>query len=324
MQLASIQDFQALVTDDFQSVNVLIQEALQSKASIIKELGNYVIDSGGKRLRPLVVLLIAKACAVTGEDYLKLAAIIELIHTATLLHDDVVDNAAIRRGKKTANTVWSNEAAVLVGDFLYSKTFQMLVNIGDERVMKVLADATNIMAEGEAFQLLQSHNTKITEADYLYIIRSKTAKLFEVSAQIAGISAKISPEIEKALCTYGLHLGTAFQLMDDILDYDPLNATGKTAGNDLAEGKITLPLIYVLKNGHPEEIKIVEIAIQEGGYQHFSTVDEILKTHGAIEYTHALAKTEIMKAKEALKSLKQSPYTEAAMVLADFAVARYY
>lgn len=324
MQLASIQDFQALVAEDFQSVSVLIQESLQSKASIINELGNYVIDSGGKRLRPLVVLLIAKACAATSTDHIKLAAVIELIHTATLLHDDVVDNATVRRGKETANTVWSNEAAVLVGDFLYSKTFQLLVNMGNERVMRVLADATNIMAEGEAFQLLQSHNTQMTEADYLYIIRSKTAKLFEVSAQIAGISAKISPEIEAALCAYGLHLGTAFQLMDDVLDYDPMNATGKTAGNDLAEGKITLPLIYILKHGHPEEIKIVEMAIQEGGYQHFSVIDEILKTHGAIEYTKALAQSEAIKAKAALNCLEKSPYAEAAIALADFAVARYY
>lgn len=321
MQLASIQ---ALVTQEFQIVNVLIQNALQSKASIINELGSYVFEGGGKRIRPLVVLLIAKACQIANDDHLKLAAIIELIHTATLLHDDVVDNAVTRHGKETANTVWGNEAAVLAGDFLYSKAFQLLVTIPNPQIMHVLADATNTMAEGEAFQLLDSQNIDITEAHYLYIIQSKTAKLFEASASIAAISAKASIEVQQSLSQYGLHLGTAFQLMDDILDYDPMNATGKTAGNDLAQGKITLPLIYILKNGHPEEINIVKTAIEARSYEYFSTVYEILQSQGAIEYTKQLAKREAMNAKKALDALPKSVYTEAALALADFAIERGY
>ncbi len=315
----------SLVQDDLLAVDDLIANSIQSKASIINNLGQYIVQSGGKRLRPLVVLLTSKACGYTTDHHIPLAAIIEFIHTATILHDDVVDESKLRRGKDTANAKWGNEAAVLVGDYLYSKAFQMLVSIGNTQVMDVLANATSIMAEGEVLQLLERHNIKTTETDYLNIIRSKTAKLFEASAQIAAILAHTKPEIEKSMAQFGMHLGTAFQLIDDVLDYEASNEhTGKTIGNDLAEGKVTLPLIYLLQNGTKEEIQLIQSAIQEGGYEHFPIIQEIIHTSKALEYTRSLAKVEIMKAKEALLNLSETPYREALYSLADFALERNY
>ncbi len=322
MQLDSIR---SLVEEDFQAVDHLISAAFQSKASIINNLGNYITQSGGKRIRPLVVLLLTKACQYSGHQHTTLAAIIELIHTATLLHDDVVDNAPFRRGKETANSKWGNEAAVLVGDYLYSKAFQMLAAFDRPAIMNLLTDATNTMAEGEALQLLERYNANITEQDYLNIIRCKTAKLFEVSAQLSGILSQVNPTLELALAEYGLHLGTAFQLMDDILDYDAsLESTGKKIGNDLAEGKVTLPLIYILQNGKKEEMQIIQTAIQEGGYHHLPIIQEIILSSGAIDHTKRLAKVEAAKAKAALAQLKPSSYCEAAITLADFAIERDY
>jgi len=320
MQLEPIQ---ALVKENLQAVNALIIDSLNSKASLINDLGHYIIQSGGKRLRPLVVLLIARACGYEGLDHIKLATIIEFIHTATLLHDDVVDDAKLRRGKKSANAVWGNEAAVLVGDFLYSKTFQMLIDVGNTRVMKVLADATNIVAEGEALQLLERHNLETTEKKYLQVIQCKTAKLFEASAQIGAILGNADSELEEAAAQYGLHLGTAFQLLDDILDYQASSTlTGKTLGNDLSDGKLTLPLIYILQNGKPNEIRIVQEAIRTGGGKYLPAIQEILALNSAIEYTRQCAKLEMEKAQKSLVKLKPSPYLEAALSLAEFAVHR--
>jgi len=313
----------APVADSFQAVDALIMNSLHSKASIINDLGHYIIQSGGKRLRPLVVLLISGACGYKGKHHIDVATVIEFIHTATLLHDDVVDASNSRRGRETANNIWGNEAAVLVGDFLYSKAFQMLVVMNDPKVMKVLADATNTMAEGEALQLLDRHNAETTEGGYLNVIRSKTAKLFEASAQIGAILGKVDIALEQALTQYGVHLGTAFQLIDDVLDYEADPAIiGKDNGCDLAEGKVTLPLIYLLENGNAKEIRLIKEAIQEGGLEFFPAIQQLLINSGAIEYTKQFARIEIERAQKALTKLKPSPYREAASLLAEFAINR--
>jgi len=318
-----ITPIRALVKDELQAVDDLIANALCSEVSIISDLGCYVVQSGGKRLRPLVLLLMSQAWRAPLQQAVQLAAVIELIHTATLLHDDVVDNAVSRRGRETANSRWGNEAAVLVGDFLYSKAFQMLLTIPNPSMMRIVADTTNTMAEGEALQLVQRCNTTINEADYLRIIRCKTAQLFGTAARLGGVLGQADQATEEAFRQYGLHLGTAFQLMDDLLDYDSLEKnTGKTLGNDFAEGKITLPLIHLFKTGNPAEVEWIKTALEAGGYQHFSRVQTIVKQSGAIEYTRNLAKLKAEKAKAELAELPHSVYLEAAMHLADFAVER--
>jgi len=323
MQSMQLDAIIKLVQDSFQAVDALIIESLHSKTSLINDLSQYILQSSGKRIRPLIVLLIAKAYGYEGTHHIPLAAIIEFVHTATLLHDDVVDSANCRRGKKTVNSVWGNEAAVLMGDFLYSKAFQMLVSVGNLSVMKILADATNIMAEGEALQLLDRHKAETTENTYLNVIRCKTAKLFEASAQIGAILANADPKRVLMMTHFGIHLGTAFQLVDDVLDYRASpDKTGKNLGNDLAEGKITLPLIHILKNGTAEEIQLVKEAIREGGHEYFSAVQKIIETSGSIEYTLDYAALEITRAKKALDNLDPSPYKEAAFALANFALKR--
>jgi octaprenyl-diphosphate synthase len=320
MRLESIKE---PVKDSFQAVDKLVVDSLHSKASIINDLGKYIIQSGGKRLRPLIVLLVARACGYQGNEHITLATVIEFIHTATLLHDDVVDASSHRRGQQTANNVWGNEAAVLVGDFLYSKAFQMLVSVANKSMMRVLADATNTMAEGEALQLLERHNAEMTENGYLNVIRSKTAKLFEASAQIGAILGQADEELEQAMAQFGIHLGTAFQLIDDLLDYQssPLK-TGKSIGNDLAQGKVTLPIIYLLQNGKADEIQQIRQAIQEGGYEHLPLIQNMLEKSGAIEYTQRFAQAEIKRAKEALSKLTPSPYQDSLQLLTQFAIER--
>lgn len=320
MQFESIKE---PIRDSFQAVDALIVDSLHSKASIINDLGRYIIQSGGKRLRPLVVLLTAGACNYQGTHHIILAAIIEFIHTATLLHDDVVDDSTHRRGQKTANTVWGNEAAVLVGDFLYSKAFQMLVTVDNIAIMKVLADATNIMSEGEALQLLDRHNSETSEGSYLNVIRSKTAKLFEASAQIGAILGKVDKDLEDSMALYGLHLGTSFQLIDDVLDYQANpTKTGKSIGNDLAEGKVTLPLIYLLQNGKTEEVRQVRQAIRAGGEEYFPLIQKLITKSGAIEYTKRFAETEAKRAEQALTKLPASAFKDALRALVQFAVNR--
>lgn len=320
MQLDAIK---ALVEDDFQAVNALILGSLHSKASIVNDLGHYIIQSGGKRLRPLLVILVAHACGYTGKDHINLAAVIEFIHTATLLHDDVVDDAVLRRGQKTANNVWGNEAAVLVGDFLYSKAFQMLTAVANLPVMTVIANATNTMAEGEALQLIERHNPETTEGGYLNIIRSKTAKLFEASAQVGAILGNANSALEQALTQFGLHLGMAFQLIDDVLDYESSTSdTGKKLGNDLAEGKVTLPLIYLLQNGNKKDTHLIQKAIRENGIEHLPLIQTLIQQSGALDYTRHFAKVESEHAKKALEKLNPSPYRDAAYALTDFAINR--
>ncbi len=322
MQFDSIK---TLVKDDFQEVDELITSSLQSKASIINDLGHYIIQGGGKRLRPLVLLLMARAAGYKGRDHIPLAAIIEIIHTATLLHDDVVDEAHLRRGQETANRVWGNIAAVLVGDFLYSKAFQLLTEIPDQKIMKVIANAANTMAEGEALQLIDRHNPATAEGDYLTIIRSKTAKLFEAAATIGAILGKSKTTAEHAAQSYGMHLGTAFQLVDDILDYSGNSSnSGKELGNDLKQGKVTLPLIYILQNGTPEQVRLVRQAIKEGGANYLPQIQNLIETTGGILYTKRYARTEAERAQKALAIFPDTPYREAAIALAQFALDRVH
>ncbi len=320
-----IQEVYQLIDDDREAVDALIQRQLHSNIVLINQIGHYIINSGGKRLRPMLHLLVARACGYQGDQHLTLAAVVEFIHTATLLHDDVVDASELRRGQQSANAVWGNEASVLVGDFLYSRAFQMMVNIGQMRVMEILADATNTIAEGEVLQLLNCHDADTTEERYLDVIRYKTAKLFEAAAQLGAVLANRSPEEEAAMVRYGIHLGTAFQLIDDVLDYSADSAEiGKNIGDDLAEGKPTLPLIYAMRTGTAEQAAAVREAIENGGRERIKEIMTAIESTGAIAYTSRSAEVEAQKALEALAILPDSPYKEALAVLAKFAVERSY
>jgi octaprenyl-diphosphate synthase len=313
----------APVTDDMAAVNRLIGDRLRSEVALINQLAGYIINSGGKRLRPLLVLLAARACGYRGGGHIQLAAIIEFIHTATLLHDDVVDASQLRRGQETANAVWGNEASVLVGDFLYSRAFEMMVELGSLRVLEILAHATNTIAEGEVLQLLNVHNPDTTEEQYLRVILSKTAKLFEAGAQLGALIAGQPPEVERALGAYGLHLGTAFQLIDDVLDYSA-NAvtTGKNIGDDLAEGKPTLPLIYVIGHGNERDSASVRKAIEAGGRDRIDAVLAAIRETKSIDYTRQVAQREAGKALDALTLLPPSTYRDSLEALARFSVNR--
>ncbi len=320
-----IDDIRALVSADSEAVDRLILTRLSSDVALINELGRYIINSGGKRLRPLLVLLAARACGYQGKQHLELAAVIEFIHTATLLHDDVVDASELRRSAQTANAIWGNEAAVLVGDFLYSRSFEMMVSIGSMRVMEILSTTTNIIAEGEVLQLLNCHDPDTTEERYRDVIRYKTAKLFEASAQLGAVLGRQSQAIERAMACYGMHLGTAFQLIDDALDYGSSGTDiGKNIGDDLAEGKPTLPLIHAMRNGSPEQVEAIRQAIETGGRTHIDTVLAAIESTNAIAYTAQSAQQEADLAIEALVELPASPYKEALYGLAEFSVSRSY
>lgn len=322
MPLASIH---ALIADDMAAVDKLIQGRLRSKVVLIDQMGHYIVSSGGKRLRPALVLLAAGACGYDGRHHRDMAAVIEFIHTATLLHDDVVDASELRRGRETANAVWGNEASVLVGDFLYSRAFEMMVEIGDMRVMDVMAEATNTIAEGEVLQLINCHDADTTEDRYLTVIRRKTAKLFEAGARCAALLAGRPAEVEKALAGYGMHLGSAFQLIDDALDYGSSGAdTGKNIGDDLAEGKPTLPLIHAMREGTPEQTELVRDAIVRGGRERIDEVLAAIESTGAIAYTARLAREEAERAAATLKVLPGSPYRDALHALAEYSVNRSY
>jgi len=320
-----INDIRALVHADSKAVNQLILTRLSSDVALINELGRYIINSGGKRLRPLLVLLAARACGYQGKHHIELAAVIEFIHTATLLHDDVVDASDLRRGNETANAIWGNEAAVLVGDFLYSRSFEMMVSVGSMRVMEILSTTTNVIAEGEVLQLLNCHDPDTSEDLYRDVIRFKTAKLFEASAQLGAVLGDQPTAIEQAMARYGMHLGTAFQLIDDALDYGSAgNDIGKNIGDDLAEGKPTLPLIYAMRNGTTEQVKAIRRAIENGGRSHIQAVLEAIESTNAIAYTAEAAQREADTAIEALAELPASPYKEALYGLAEFSVSRSY
>ena len=319
-------DFQAikaLVHDDLQAVNREIGARLQSDVALINQLAGYIVNSGGKRLRPMIVLLGAKALGHDGETHVKLAAVIEFIHTATLLHDDVVDSSAMRRGQSTANTIWGNEASVLVGDFLYSRAFEMMVEVNSMRVMEILAHTTNTIARGEVLQLLNCHDPDTTEERYRDVIQSKTAKLFEAAAMLAAVITGQSADIETAMGKYGLHLGTAFQLVDDALDYGRGNPDlGKNVGDDLAEGKPTLPLIHALRTGSAAQRELLRGVIERGDHTQLETVVDTIESTGSIAYTARQAEAEAALAKEALVPLPESSYKQALLDLAVFSVER--
>ncbi len=321
--LASFEDIKALANDDMRAVDDLIRRSLQSDVLLVSQVAEYIVTSGGKRLRPLIVLLAARALGYDGGHQMNAAAIIEFIHTATLLHDDVVDSSDRRRGRDTANTVFGNQASVLVGDFLYSRAFQMMVDIGRMRVMQILADATNTIAAGEVMQLMNVHDPDVTEAEYRKVIYRKTARLFEAGAQIAAVLADRDPADEAAMTCYGQNLGTAFQLVDDALDYDASpEELGKNLGDDLAEGKPTLPLIYVMENGSDAEKALIRSAIEEGGVERLDDIQNIVESTGALRYTAARAQEAADMAINALSGIPESEYKQAMITIADFAVRR--
>lgn len=313
----------ALTQTDREAVDREINRRLNSDVALINQLGAYIIHSGGKRLRPLLVTLSARALGYTGNQHIALAAIIEFIHTATLLHDDVVDASAMRRGQSTANMVWGNEASVLTGDFLYSRAFEMMVEVGSMRVMEILAKTTNTIAEGEVLQLLHCHDPEVTEANYLRVIYSKTAKLFEAAARLGAVIGGQPPEIEEAMAKYGMHLGTAFQLIDDVLDYTAdSQVLGKNVGDDLAEGKPTLPLLYALRTGSAAQQELLRTAIEQGGLDRTEEVVAAIESTGANAYTARKAEEEARCAADALTAIPGSPYKQALLDLARFSVHR--
>ncbi len=315
----------ALTEEDARAVDCYIHEQLRSEVALINQLSQYIVNSGGKRLRPLLVLLAARACGYTGGQHIHLAAIIEFIHTATLLHDDVVDASELRRGRQTANAIWGNEASVLVGDFLYSRAFEMMVSLGSMKIMDILSHTTNTIAEGEVLQLLNCHDADTTEDRYREVIRYKTAKLFEAASRLGAVLGEQPAEIETAMAAYGMHLGTAFQLVDDALDYSASSSEmGKNVGDDLAEGKPTLPLIYAMRHGTPEQARVIRHAIEKGGLEQIEMVCAAIESTQAIAYTSQSAREEAELALAALAPLPESPYKDALYGLAEFSVNRSF
>lgn len=319
-----IQAILQLTEKDMLSVNKLIQDQVESDVSLVNQLGFYIVNSGGKRMRPLLCVLACRALNINDGKLYSLAAIIEFIHTATLLHDDVVDESSLRRGQKTANEVFGNQASVLVGDFLYTRSFQMMVSLQEMRVMEILSNATNVIAEGEVMQLMNCNDPDTTEHSYMQVIYCKTARLFEAATQLAAVLTQQSPEIETAMQDYGKYLGTAFQLVDDIMDYSSNAAEmGKNLGDDLAEGKPTLPLLFAMWHGNEAQQQLIREAIETGnGMKHLDDILAAIKETGALEYTKKQAKKAESQALEALAIIPESPYKEALKGLAHIAVER--
>jgi len=314
-----------IVQDDFAAVNDLIIRQLHSDVGLVENIGHYLVEAGGKRLRPLMVLMTANALGYQEKRHLDLAAIIEFIHTATLLHDDVVDVSSLRRGRATANAKWGNAPSVLVGDFLYSRAFQMMVAIGNMDIMEILSNATNRISEGEVQQLANARNPDIDEANYFTVIDKKTAVLFAAACEVAAVLAEATPEQRAALKAYGHHVGMAFQLVDDALDYTgDAETLGKNVGDDLAEGKPTLPLIYAMKSGTPEQAALIATAIREGDTAQLSNILHIVSETGAMEYTLDAARQHVAAAQKQLETLPASDYSKAMSDVAAFALARTF
>jgi octaprenyl-diphosphate synthase len=313
------------VSDDIIAVNSVIEQSLHSEVTLVNQVAHYIINSGGKRLRPILVLLSAGMFGQIKPEHHQLAAVVEFIHTATLLHDDVVDESSKRRGQHTANAIFGNAASVLVGDFVYSRAFQMMVAVQNMRVMEVLSNATNIIAEGEVLQLLNVHNANITDEAYLQVIHYKTAKLFEAATRLGAIISSASPANEEALSLYGMHIGTAFQLIDDVLDLSG-NALeiGKNLGDDLSEGKPTLPLLYAMRHGTATEAETIKNAIEHGGLEDLATVLSAVERTGALQHVRQVATKESELACASIAHFADSPYKKAMLALADFAVSRSY
>jgi octaprenyl-diphosphate synthase len=312
-----------IIADDMQAVDAAIRLQLHSDVPLVSQIADYIISAGGKRIRPALVLLMANAWGYRGSDHHKLAAVVEFIHTATLLHDDVVDESSMRRGRETANALFGNAASVLVGDFVYSRAFQMMVSVNNMRIMQILADATNVIAEGEVLQLMNMHDPDVTEERYLQVIRSKTAKLFEAATEIGTLLAGAPEGAISAAAEYGRSLGTAFQLIDDVLDYSGNAAdTGKNVGDDLREGKPTLPLIYLLQHGTAQERLLVRNCIEHGDEEHFEEILLAITGSGALEYTRLKAEQASQRAILSLQNLAASPHKSALISLAKFAIER--
>ena len=320
MEITAVRD---LIADDMQAVNELILKRLESDVVLINQIGHYIINSGGKRLRPMLVLIAARALGYTGNQHIDIAAIIEFIHTATLLHDDVVDESDMRRSRETANAVWGNAASVLVGDFLYSRSFEMMVDVNQMRVMEILSHATNRIAEGEVLQLLNLNDPEVTEEKYREVILRKTAVLFEAGTRLGAILKGADRETEQKLADYGLHLGIAFQMIDDALDYGSSDQDiGKNIGDDLAEGKPTMPLLRAMQQCPQDRVALLKSVIEHGGAEQLDEVLAIIHATDAIEYTFQQAELEADKAIECLVPLPDSPFKEALVFLADYAVRR--
>ncbi|MBP7881635.1 MAG: octaprenyl diphosphate synthase [Candidatus Methylopumilus sp.] len=322
MSLALIQ---SSITEDMRAVDAVIRKSLHSEVVLINQVADYIINSGGKRLRPALVLLSAGVFGKIETRHHELAAVVEFIHTATLLHDDVVDESALRRGRATANTLFGNAASVLVGDFVYSRAFQMMVGVQNMRVMDILAEATNIIAEGEVLQLLNINDADISDDDYLRVIHYKTAKLFEAATRLGAVICQASTEDENAMAEYGMRLGTAFQLIDDVLDLSGNSEDiGKNLGDDIAEGKPTLPLLYAMRHGDAKQSQLIRHAIEQGGLEDFSAIIKAVEETGALDYVRNIAKQEAELACKAIQHLPSTPQHQALIQLAEFSVSRTF
>lgn len=322
MSLALIQ---SSINEDMRAVDAVIRKSLHSEVVLINQVADYIINSGGKRLRPALVLLSAGVFGKIETRHHELAAVVEFIHTATLLHDDVVDESSLRRGRATANTLFGNAASVLVGDFVYSRAFQMMVGVQNMRVMDILAEATNIIAEGEVLQLLNINDADISDDDYLRVIHYKTAKLFEAATRLGAVICQASSDDENAMAEYGMRLGTAFQLIDDVLDLSGNSEDiGKNLGDDIAEGKPTLPLLYAMRHGDTKQNQLIRNAIEQGGLEDFSAIIQAVKQTGALDYVRDIAKQEAELACKAIQHLPSTPQHQALIQLAEFSVSRTF
>jgi len=316
---------QSSITEDMRAVDAVIRKSLHSEVVLINQVADYIINSGGKRLRPALVLLSAGVFGKIETRHHELAAVVEFIHTATLLHDDVVDESALRRGRATANTLFGNAASVLVGDFVYSRAFQMMVGVQNMRVMDILAEATNIIAEGEVLQLLNINDADISDDDYLRVIHYKTAKLFEAATRLGAVICQASTEDENAMAEYGMRLGTAFQLIDDVLDLSGNSEDiGKSLGDDIAEGKPTLPLLYAMRHGDAKQSQLIRNAIEQGGLEDFSAIIKAVEQTGALDYVRNIAKQQAELACKAIQHLPSTPQHQALIQLAEFSVSRTF
>jgi octaprenyl-diphosphate synthase len=316
---------QSSITEDMRAVDAVIRKSLHSEVVLINQVADYIINSGGKRLRPALVLLSAGVFGKIETRHHELAAVVEFIHTATLLHDDVVDESALRRGRATANTLFGNAASVLVGDFVYSRAFQMMVGVQNMRVMDILAEATNIIAEGEVLQLLNINDADISDDDYLRVIHYKTAKLFEAATRLGAVICQASNEDENAMAEYGMRLGTAFQLIDDVLDLSGNSEDiGKNLGDDIAEGKPTLPLLYAMRHGDAKQNQLIRNAIEQGGLEDFSAIIQAVEQTGALDYVRNIAKQEAELACKAIQHLPSTPQHQALIQLAEFSASRTF
>ncbi len=319
----SPKDVFAVVATEFDAVNRRILDQLHSEVDLVETISQYLVDGGGKRVRPLLVLLSARCCGYQGEKHTLLATIIEFLHTATLLHDDVVDMSELRRGRSTANAVWGNASSVLVGDFLYSRAFQMMVELGDMQIMQILANSTNLISEGEVRQLVNAHNDNLTQKEYLEVIQAKTAVLFQASSHTSAVLSGVDKTLQVALRDYGMKLGLTFQLIDDLLDYDgDVAEMGKNVGDDLAEGKMTLPLIYTLENCSTEQAKLIRAAVKEDNHEHMAEIISLVRNCGALDYTRKCALREADAARELLQLLPRNRYRDALNDLVELAVNR--